>query len=100
MRPRKLAMRSLERRKRFDKLLVVAGNVVRREAEDLFNQEWANDRSDRDQNDDDETKHCQLVLEQPAPRITPERRAADKLARIRVRVFRNGFFGSDLEFRL
>jgi len=80
MRPGKLAVWSSKRRKRFDQPNVVGGDVVGREAGRAFDHSGADNRRDRYQDNYDQTKHSQLVLQQSPPGITPQRGTAHKLA--------------------
>src|SRR6476659_18524 len=73
--PGKFTVGTSERRKRFYKSNVVAGDVVGREAESLMNQPWSRNRRDSDQNDYDQTENSKFVLQKSAPRISPERTA-------------------------
>jgi hypothetical protein len=97
MRPRELAVWPGERRKRSDELDVVGWNVIGRETEDAFYQWRSDDRSDGNHDDDYEAEHCEFILEQPSPRVAPQRRAVNKLAGVRMHVFGDGFFWSDLD---
>src|SRR5215217_6044957 len=80
MRPRKLAVRSCERRKRLRQSRIVRRNVIRRETKDTLDHCRSDDRRDRHDDYDDKTKNRELILEQTTPRIAPQRCAVHKPA--------------------
>src|SRR5689334_4949229 len=82
MEPREFAVRTSERRKRSRQSQILRGNVIRRETKDALDHCGPNDRRDRDDDHDYQTKNRELVFEQASPCIAPQRRAVHERTRL------------------